>query len=169
MSHGAWEGWRHSRAKWGPSKVIQSRVFQHPSQYLQLELMPSLPSSPLLYPRDLQYDWVANFVWSIPIPPSRLGWILFHTWSNLKTNTGNQLLGWEAMLIWPMIKEGPLSGSLQGITSKVLSSHMYIHTPTDGHNPSGLLHYTLGHLVIEETAFTYTNARSSLWRECVLM
>lgn len=109
---------------------MQSRVFQHPSQHLQLELIPSLPSSPSLYPRDLQYDWVANFVWSIPIPPSRLGGILFHTWSNLKTNTGNQLLGWEAMLIRPMIKEGPLSGSLQGITSKVLSSHLHTYPPT---------------------------------------
>lgn len=73
------------------------RVFQHPRQHLQLELMPSLPPSALLYPGDLQHDCAANSVWAIPIPPGKLGGIWFHTCSNLKTNTGNQLLGWEAM------------------------------------------------------------------------
>jgi hypothetical protein len=42
-----------------------------------------------------------------PYLPDLVGF-LFLKCSNLKTNTENQMLNWEAMLIGPIMKESPL-------------------------------------------------------------
>lgn len=92
--------------------------------------MPSLPSPPLLYPRDLQYDWVANRVWSIPLPPSRLGWVLFLTCSDLKTNTGNQLQeGYGDMTN----DQGRSSFFLEEMSPKVFFSLILTYTSSHSH------------------------------------